>query len=83
MLQDAAFICLNEPYIHENGRKTFLTLLENITKIHTDSEKRIFTLEWQCIRDYGKDVMTEVYVPKKGILKYPNVQGNNKITVKY
>lgn len=55
----------------------------DITKIHTDSEKRIFTLEWQCDRDYGKDVMTEVYVPQKGVLKYHNSQGNNRITVEY
>lgn len=55
----------------------------DITKIHTDSEKRIFTLEWQCARDFGNDVMTEVYVPKKGIVKYHNAQGNNRITVEY
>lgn len=55
----------------------------DITKIHTDSEKRVFTLEWQCVRDYAKDVMTEVYVPQKGILKYANTQGNNRITIEY
>ena len=55
----------------------------DITKIHTDSEKRIFTLEWQCSRDFGEDVMTEVYVPEKGIVKYPSVIGDNSIIIEY
>lgn len=56
----------------------------NIITIHTDSERRIFTLEWEQTDGFeGCDDKTLVYVPGKDIVSYSGKIGINKIEIKY
>ena len=54
----------------------------DIEEIKTDSKNRKFTLKWTCDKDFG-DVLTEIYIPSKGIVTYENKIGQNEIAIKY
>ncbi|MCH5314332.1 MAG: cellulase family glycosylhydrolase [Eubacterium sp.] len=56
----------------------------DIKTIHTDSKKRIFTLEWEQNSDFeNSDKKTLIYVPEKDIVSYSGKTGMNKVEIKY
>ena len=55
----------------------------DITEIKTDSENHKFTLKWTCEKGFPNNIDTEIYVPGKGIVKFQNTIGENKITIQY
>lgn len=54
----------------------------DIEEIKTDSKNRKFTLKWTCSKDFD-GVLTEIYIPNKGIATYENKIGENEIIIEY
>ena len=59
---------LNEPYIHKNGRKTFLTLLENIAKI---TFNRNLNLEKYFVQGNDKKGFAKTAMKIASVIKTP------------
>ncbi len=55
----------------------------DVEEIKTDSKNRKFILKWSCEKDFPDNVKTEIYIPNKGIVKFDNQIGKNKIEIEY